>query len=787
MTSQRFSSSKQACRYDLKRSLKRLSPLSVIMLIVNAYFFVTRVIDTFGYYANEIKFNNSMTSMDNWLNLNLIPEYEEINLTLILIAFGALFAIFGFAPFLRKKNINFYYASPVSRKDLFKNKAIASTTLMTAPLAVLTIIDTVINCHYLSNDAFVIKMALSMFAQCWLYAMVAFAVFAIAMCCASNLVEGAVFGVGLYMLPTGLATVVDLLCQAFLNGYARVNSLVSVLGTGRHGEFYQTSIYSLIANFNPITYGNRIGSQRIDDNILSHCFQQNGIIYNENSSFSTTTAVKRFVPDVRYYIPLVIWAVVLVALVFVARYCFVKRKADNAGLLSKSKFIIGFVATELALGVSTSLLVFDVQSEIPQGLFVFVMALIFAIVLFVAYSIGTKSVKHPKKHLVSFAVMIVMYVGTIGVLSSGLFGYSTYVPDVDDIKFASMANANISADMSVSYGDGIFAGAYMENKPVGFFDDKEDLEVFVDINKALVNTNGRRTKGNMSIVYQLKNGKRVYRRYDTVNAEGKKEIARLIDTKAYRNAFEYHMLGEENNQLWQKLEDYDFLRYYDFFSESEEEDGVLVNGVTFNDRYDNVDIDPIEIDDSYPLKKALVDDLSKMTYKDIVFSNVKPLGLITLNRIEKSVVYYDESVESYDNEDCMDTSSIDVGSYYIYPYMTNTIACLKDMGLYDELVKDDDELAYEYDKVYIIPYGEYGDNIQTCGIFYDINNDPYYNEFLNEKYLVTDDKKVDYYKEHCIPYRYADKDDYLVIFAGGYDHSQMAKSMVLPKEMFNKK
>lgn len=763
MTSQRFSSNKQAKRYDLKRSFRQLLVPSILMLLNFLYEFDYRPLT------------------DNWdgteyskraILVNLVSDYQSL-LPFILILYGFLFAVVLFAPFMRKKNANFFFSSPVSRKDMYKNRAIAGVVSISAILFVTILIDVIINCVLLASDGFVIRVALVMLYESIMYSLVAFAFTSVAMCAANNLLEGIVLTGGLYFLPTGITEVIHLLSRAFLYGYSRPVLLAdTVFVYGYQSDYVAPSLLQATAHIHPYLLGCKVGDFYKD--IFDLGYQLNDISTKES-------------PDMNYIAPLIGWTVAFALLMFVARYLFIHRKSENLGMVSKSKPIIAFLITEVALGISTAWIdLFSVSENMPKLARALVIVALFCISWYSLYSLFTKKIKHTKSAMAYFGTVAGALVVTICLLGGGLFGYSNYVPEVDDIKFASINGTGILPKLDGGYSSDDLFTTFGDGEGMAIFDDKADLEIFTDVNKKLIDGD-RKTNNSITIVYELKNGKRIYRSYDYITAEGASLVPSLVDTKAYRNNLYYFWTGEGEDTLNKKTDKYNFgCEQFSnmFFLTHDRKDGIDVINLRFGVDDNDIICDDLSKEFIDEFKNAVVADYKNMTYKDIFFSDAKELGSIGVE------------ISSYDNYPDME-KAYDYGTFVadtlttvrVYPCMTNTISVLKKYNYYDELVQKTDK---KYEEVYFAKLGEYGNMVRNeTGVYVYFEEDNWYEAYNPREYGDIFQKSIDksfIEKVYSIgqEYRFASDEDYLAVFVENVDGQIFQRKLIVPSNQMGK-
>lgn len=768
MTSAKYSSNKLARMHDLKYAYRGMIVPSVIALFVFMFEFVIRTYSTIShfYMIAESTIDGVATNISgakDALSVALIDEFQSLNIRLELLCIGALFAIFAFIPFMKKRNVNFYMASPVSRKDLFANRVIAAVTLMTGILVLTIGIDTIINCYYLKTDAFVISMALSMLLEAIAYSLTAFSITGIGMCSASNILEGIIFGGGIGALPSIVLIVIDDLCCNFLEGYARRDVIVDVLRGGYYDMTFQSGMLSSYSIINPLFFSRLPGSMGFSEDILYRC-------YCEADAYGKLITDKL---SIGYYLPNLLWIAISVAFIFVARNLFIKRKAENTGMLSRNKGIAAFVTAEIA--ILGALVLSNLLFVLGKAFFAIILVVGFSLAFFLLYSIATRKIKHSKKFAISVASICVVIIGAVGILSSGGFGYSTYVPDAEDIECVTYTGIGIGTNMSPASNK-----VMVNNIPtdaLGIFDGEDEIKLCTEINKKLVK-NDDEIKSDIRVVYKLKNGKKICRAYSKVNEDAMKDIFSLTDTKSYRDALRYYLVGGENDPILDKIEKHklnidaaDFYYYSDNGLVSDM--GMVFESFVLNDLNGKV----TKYNDGQGVKKALLADFDNMSYKDLFFNDEAPVAFIGLDDHDSDMEIVDFTDDASDYIESMSYYERCNVRYAVYPSMTNTINYLKSIGAYDDIAG---ERVLDFDSVYYQKLNEYGDYVYALGDLIPVGASDEYGEGYSAsnydpEYAFPDSVKStdkDFINE-CYDaksaFGYFSADDYLVVFKRNID------------------
>ena len=280
-----------------------------------------------------------------------------------------------------------------------------------------------------------------------------------------------------------------------------------------------------------------------------------------------------------------IFSAIIFAIAFLA---FPKRKNEISGYFGKSKglteicgamvgYYIGSLALYIDFGNNSNVEIISFVS------FIMAFALAYLFFKFLFTHKRTKSMKQSAKRLAAYAAAFAVLTG---IFSTGLFGYSTYIPDAEDVESINIsldvANPYVmSADPDPDRSDEVYGYTALTKKasstsfdlfylllgmPMGYFDnltafcsveDVSEIETVIGIHKELaregkIKANADNACGSgFSISYSLRNGKTVERYYDTMSTENAAEVLGLSNFSYFKenlsNYFYYH--GEASGLL----------------------------------------------------------------------------------------------------------------------------------------------------------------------------------------------------------------------------------------------
>lgn len=801
MTSQKYSANKHAASYDLKRCYRFNLIPALFMLYYSIQQFIVFTISEFTQY-----YSFTSGTIKNSTLCNLTSDYTESGLPVYCILFGFLFAIVNLG-FSNKRYINFHFSIPLDRAALFKNRTISAMSYMAGILLLAIGADYIINICFISEPLYIFKMALALYAECLMYCFVSYIIFSIGIYACYTVIEGLLFGTALICLPTAVTYVVNNFCQSFLKGYAR-EDFTSIFnwieGYSEGSSFSQSSLLVSGANFNPFFFGKAIGSQTLDDTIFALC---NNTAYNMYyyNDVSEKVKLRYLLPTVNHILPLIIWAVIFVGLVFLAKFVFVHKKAENTAIHASNKFAVLLFDAEAALCISSFAAsnISSVLAEKYAYIIILISLLVFAAVFFILNAISIRKAVLPKKSYITGAAAGVCLVVICGVLSLGGFGYSKYVPEVDEIEMATITGMGIvdmdhnesSIDEYSSYPLGT-----VDSSGFAIFTDKEDLDKFTKVAESITAKSDDSVGTDISVVYKLKNGRMVYRNYKSADREAVYNVLSLTDTDAYRAQLEYLMLGDakEESAFSKNLEAFglsesDFSDYYNEIYPFDLNEMFDKGTVSFE--HYGLD-DTVRIENTTELRQALYADLTESTYEQRFKPDENEVAQIKFTSYYNYNEYYeyedyDENFELY-NDEYMDLDEEyvepDEDEYYencssvfrIYPSMTNTVNYLKSIGVYAESkeyfvnqpskayitniknLKDDDYTLYSVDNYMF----------ESC-ISYKYDYDEMYNS-VEDTYgnkTVEDADKITSLLSVSRVYQYADDNDIVVLFVSKDKHN----------------
>lgn len=819
MTSHPYSASKHAAKYDFKKALESIIVPTVLTFALSFYSFIISPMGAFWFYLkNGGGFDLEKLRKDIQLCLvNTNFGYSGYNnygimLGLAFMLLGILFALFSFKFIMRKKQVNVFLSSPVDRRTMYKNRVVSSLLMMAGAIVIPIIADIIINACLVGHFGYVLRCGVLLFAECFIYTAAGFALMSLVMSFCTTVVESIFFCGAVAGVPTSVSYFIHSLCYTFLSGYNH-KSLIHFYYD--EAFFAKPSLLHYTSLINPLILGKAFGADySLSDNIIEFVHRGNeqyvvdsySVLGGVAAGVSNTNTGYENMPF-SYILPLIVWAVISIGIIFIARKLFINIKAENAGvhgtrpaaarLFAAEIMVVLFASLVGGFGITSRIIVISNNTlNIVTG-----MVLVF-IIYFIIMAICRRSIKPKLRELIVPVSTIAVSGIMIAVLSTGGLGYSTYIPDVEDIDKAAITTdiTDITTcevllnPYSDSYMDSLFQNT--ENSAIGPFTDKEDIEKFVEINKDIIaqEESSTITKG-IYVCYELKNGRIVSRYYDIKSDDIAYKILSLRDSKAEREELEYMLCGDSENSPFDKKMKNSNMDTYGFFANDSESniEQLFKKGIVYAINSANINSGN-KIKNTPELRKALLDDLLSQTYEQRFKPEEAAIGGLLFSN------YNDIETDSYteENSDVYKTSREQ--GWYIYPSMENTVNYLKSTGEY-KLFEVQDEVesvsiasfksikgrqAQNWNNIFYITsqFSSSNQSIESSEIvdyYYDDYVETAMKSYFSNAKVVKDEKQIDELLSHSRIYSRIDDNDYIVMIK--YKKTGYVTKMIPADEM----
>lgn len=620
----------------------------------------------------------------------------------LLVVISILLDVLLFRFVTNKKTVNVYYSLGIKRADLYTARLLAGVFMMLAAVLVPLAVSLGLNLHYFGSSVMLWRTFLFYAVHNVICVLAGLTISTAVSSCVGTVVESIGFSAVLAAFPSVVTMCVNYGVPAILNGAPAIT-------------YY--GIYPAASSYGELHFD--ITGSTVFGRIISHI----NLLMLNRSSFINSSSVEAMTKEAAKkwaapsLTPYILWAVLIAAFFVFGLFMFKRRKAEICGFPGRSA-VLNFVLCMITSFGVASLVLYFVVSEIPQitTWMIIVGLMIISIIIFLIFDIilhlSFKAIKKDWKIGLVHAGLMAAFLLS---LYTGFFGYSSRVPDIQDIDSVSISAPNalmgsyqLGRELSGSYvTDRYYSDVYSNyyyvgNRSVSLienFKDKDDINTVREIHKAMikagnirrVNTNSddyskRVTCQSVVIRYKLKNGRELVRVYEYVPLTNYPTLYTLEDTKNWNSKIKDELLNIDSEN---------------------------VIPIVFSAQMDN----RIAVDEELTagLARAIYNDITTLSSDKFLTSNAKYLGSVAfyVNRsqredysmyesseyvnatsIEDEITEEEEPLsrqETVDNLAIRDNSQgkyLALGDYSVIPIteeMTNTISFLKAHGLYEKL------------------------------------------------------------------------------------------------------
>lgn len=619
----------------------------------------------------------------------------------LLVVISLLLGVLLFRFVTNKKTVNVYYSLGIKRADLYTARLLAGVFMMLAAVLIPLAVSLGLNLHYFGSSVMLWRTFLFYAVHSTICVLAGLTISAAVSSCVGTTVEAIGFSAVLAAFPSVVTMCVNYSVPAILNGAPDITYYDIYPSSSSYGDMHLNMTDSTI-------FG------RIISHINLLMLNRSSFINSSSVEAMTKEAAKKWAaPSLTPYI---LWAVLIATFFVFGLFMFKRRKAEICGFPGRSA-VLNFVLCMIASFGAASLIIYFIAytSQISRWIMIALViaaAFLVFVILDVILHLSFKALKKDWKiGLVHVGLMAAFLLS----LYTGFFGYSSRVPDIQDIESVSISAPNalmgsyklgcrLSAtyDGSIYYSERYLKDSYYvcnrSNSVLEGFKDKDDINTVREIHKAMIKAGNlsemncdpddyskRATSQTVIIKYKLKNGRELIRVYKYVPLANYPTLYTLEDTKNWNNKIKDELLNIDSEN---------------------------VIPIVFSAQMDN----RIAVDEELTagLARAIYNDISSLSSDKFLSSNAKYLGSVAfyVNRsqredysmyesseyvnatsmtdeiTEEETLSRQETVDGFANHEDSTGRYLALGDYSVVPIteeMTNTISFLKAHGLYEKL------------------------------------------------------------------------------------------------------
>ena len=582
-------------------------------------------------------------------------------LILAVVGCSVLLGVMMFRFIASKKTVNVFYSLGITRKSLFVSKYLAGILMLVVSVALPLLFNLILNFSYLGSSWQLWSATAYYFWSFSILACFAFTVTAAVFSCVGTVAEGCFFPFVLLGSP-----MIVLYCLQYL---------METLFGNTYGEYFMgygtTDLPTSFKAFNPILF-----------------------LYDGVNNLSALDASGKLIPS-SYgegapwvkpnFLPLVFWTLAVIAVMFLGMYLFRKRKAEICGFLGVNPvlnflitFLLGFLGFGLVIHVAEAKL--SMALAIVIGLLVF--AVIYCIVDFALIRNGKEFLRGLKKLPVHLGITLIIGI----VFATGLFGFSTRIPELSEIQ-----SASITVPSDSFLGLGCSGSSYGSEYNWGALSDmlegieaEEDLRLVRQVHEKIIQTGDQKITANqdgvaredqfvestIQVIYQLKNGKKLMRNYYHVPVQAVNQLLHIEDTEAGHVQIQKFLTAPLTS------------RYDSWERETIQKTGAISLWSPYMEQETTIELSELQ---RKMLLQCIADDLTAQKAEQRYFPTQQPIGFISLQNSERAIGYGYTGSSSDETYRAPYVNTREGYTVYLTKEMQKTIQFLQFNGFYDRI------------------------------------------------------------------------------------------------------
>ncbi len=619
--------------------------------IINSFIFIIfTLLEPLTYYIKDSSYTNESgelivtkaTEMFKYFVLSA-SDLTSVLLLVCVIATSIAAAVFSFNFITSKKTVNVYYSLGISRDKLYFGKYVSGAALMVLSIAIPFLLAFVSNIIFLGYSKTLLMVTLFYILSFSATSLIVFSITAATFSAVGTFFEATIFSTIILAFPTIIFMSFETFMSNFVHGtpYGNVFHYSNLPSY----SFYDTAPEKLIWKLdflNPLFFDystlskwGAMDPSGVNDTLVLH--------YRNTEQLSWYPSILKAI----------CWILVSVAIMFIGTFLFQKRKAEICGFIGTNKvlntfatFTVGFFFLSTAISVT-----FNHISLL--------LTLVIAFIIFTVIYIGLELVllrdfKKFLRGLFKLPIELAVTGAIIAVFITGLFGFSSKLPDASEIvkvavtpigisnEYGFSQNvgystlSNMTEDFSYSTSTGLVDG-FTSQKDIKLISELHEkliklgkvkpLEYFDEAN-ATTPEDERVLKTTFQFVYTLKNGKTLMRSYNAATPDIIKSFLDIEKTDLFsqrlNKVFNEKLSAEKLDIIQDKASDSDFLEYAKQIVRNENnnisiltQNGTSTLNLTFT------------MAEKAELARCIYMDLSKRTVEEKYFPKENPLGVIS--------------------------------------------------------------------------------------------------------------------------------------------------------------
>ncbi len=631
MKKSRQSLSKLIARKDLINSISVLSALLIV-----AYGILMFLL-TVSPETNE--FGKTISSIEQELSIYSTARYdfcyETESVFLLTVIAGLVLGISQFAFLHRKKYSSTLFSFSISRKSLYFNRLILPLALMVLCIIIPHLVTLKINIDILGFKATMLPWFILHILTIIQILVTTYSISVFSCMLTGRTIEAVAGSISITILPTTIFYVTENVFRHLLYGYSGDVILPNIDPT------YLCSImfFQKLFGHYPIDYP--LGNENIIHLTFSVLWilLSAGFMYAFSLYFS-----KKFKPENTGF------------------------KGINKGMVFIISFTIPLYLCAFSIDILDSYLYPNISLQsnlvivLASALIGFVASVVCGIIIHFTH-------KKLKVSLISGASLICASAVLITLSLTGILGTYNKIPEASEIEKIEIESPFTECFPDFNYYTDFARQTNYNSSTALIATEKEDIEIVCDIHKKVAKKGNEPAASNFNVVYTLKNGSKITRKYSFLSEEATKEVTKLWDTQAAKDMYKRCLFPSKKGAEVLDTDPVYSLAYHEqpHIGDYNEEHTFL--NITTKDGTKHSVLNKISEKEYIELKKAIYKDICEMNSAEWYTPEKSQIGQISF-----SIANYQQFSE---RSLCI--------NFYVNENMTNTINALKELDLYKYL------------------------------------------------------------------------------------------------------
>ncbi len=562
------------------------------------------------------------------------------------VAAGIFAAIFTFRFITSKKTVNVYYSLGITRDKLYFGKYAAGAVLLVLSIAIPFVITFFVNVFIVGFSEKLLYVTFFYILSYCATTLIAYSVTAAAFSAVGTFFEAGIFSFALLLFPTVFLTSLQTLMSRFLNG-SPYGIYFDYANSGNYGNTAE-KLFIRFINVNPLMFDYKAVSIW---NALAKTTDTNPtLLFTDSSNIS----LSGFPSLTRAGC----WLLVSIAVMFIGMYIFQKRKAEICGFIGTNKYFNTYTSFTYGFAVLCFFINLSSNNSSLSTLSAYIIGIgLFLLIYIVLELLLLRDVKAFLRGLWKLPAELAGAAVIIVVFATGLFGFSSRIPDTGNIEKAAVTVIGYESEYGFFTNSGNFSESddFLYPGTVGLVDGfttNEDIVKIQKLHEKLIALGKKEatpysdtsvTDGNrvlpftLQFAYTLKNGTVFKRNYNAATEDIVKAFLELDDTDFMETRLDKiftEVLGE--NPIT-KTDYYQFTstqkdEYYKHLFRGEN------NAVTlFGQNAVSGTVLSLTAAEKQQLAMCLYSDLKTRTVTEKYFPEINPLGILRFSYIGEIV------------------------------------------------------------------------------------------------------------------------------------------------------